>query len=111
MRLFRELRSYADTDAAIVQKKFKNKPPKKRRRSEFPEGSSYIGVSRNGHKWQALLLVGNRKIYLGTLESEKETALLHDRHALLNHGIKKVSVINLTAFRQGRTSRTRRMIS
>ena len=90
-RLFRELRSVADTPDPIVHKSFKNQPAKKRRRGKetFP-GSEYIGVSRNGRKWQALLLVGNRKLYLGTLESEEETAVLHDRHALLNHGIKKV---------------------
>ena len=54
------------------------------------DGSKYIGVSRNGGKWQALLLVKDRKRYLGTLENEQETALLYDRFAMLNHGLKKV---------------------
>ena len=39
---------------------------------------------------KGLLLIGDRKRYLGTLESEDETALLHDWYAILNQGIKKV---------------------
>ena len=89
--LLQELSFFPDSEEAIVHKSIKNQPTKKRRRKNIQSASSYIGVSRNKGKWQALLLVGSRKLYLGTSESELETAIVYDRHALLNHGIKKVS--------------------
>ena len=91
-RLYRSLVKIEDTNGSIVQKQNKNEPKRKKRKGQqHTGGSRYIGVSRNGNKWQALLQLGDRKRYLGTLESEEETARLHDRNALLYHGIKKVS--------------------
>ena len=49
----------------------------------FERASKFIRVSRNGKKWQALLLVKNKKRYLGMRDSEEETALLYDRSAML----------------------------
>ena len=68
----------------------KNPPPRYRKGEPTEQGSRFIGVSRNGKKWQALLLVNERKRYLGTLDDELETALLHDRGAILHHGLKRV---------------------
>ena len=80
----------------LVKKQRKKEAPKTGRKEIDERRSKYIGVSRNGDKWQALLLVGKRKLYLGTLEDEEETALLHDLNSLLYNGIKKVRVAHDT---------------
>ena len=67
-RLYQALIKYEDTNGSIVQKQIKNEPKRKKRKGQkHAGGSRYIGVSRNGKKWQALLQVGDRKRYLGTL--------------------------------------------
>ena len=91
-RLLQELLSYGEIEGELIQRGFKYKRPRDRRkRKDYLPSSSYIGVSRNGTKWQALLLVKSKKLYLGTLENEEETAMLHDQHSILNFGIKRVS--------------------
>lgn len=40
--------------------------------------SKYIGVLRNGHRWQVLINVGKKKKYIGTFGDEKAAAVVHD---------------------------------
>lgn len=40
--------------------------------------SQFIGVLRNGHRWQVLINVGKKKRYIGTYEDEQTAALVHD---------------------------------
>lgn len=40
--------------------------------------SKYIGVLRNGHRWQVLINVGKKKKYIGTYGDEKAAAVVHD---------------------------------
>ena len=40
--------------------------------------SKYIGVLRNGHRWQVLINVGKKKKYIGTFGDEKAAAIVHD---------------------------------
>ena len=89
-RLSRELQAYEGFEGLIVQRHDKKAPPRFRKKGVYRNGSRFIGVSRNGKKWQALLLVKDRKRYLGTLNEESETALLYDRNAILFHGLNKV---------------------
>ena len=91
-RLLRELRRVSSSGGPVLNRQHKNPPARFRNCEHADPGSKFIGVSRNGKKWQALLLVNDRKKYLGTLNDELETALLHDRGAILYHGLKKVSV-------------------
>ena len=89
-RLRDELLSIGDKEGELIPKGFKYKRPKGRKKVKiYRPGSHYIGVSRNGSKWQALLLFKSRKIYLGTLESEEETAMFYDRHSILTLALKR----------------------
>ena len=109
-RLFREVCERPDAAGAIVLKSLKNPPPKIKRK-KIQSDSRYIGVSRYKDKWQVLLLVDARRVFLGALESEEEAAILHDQHALLNHGIKKVSLFGSMIYRPGPTFHTQSKIS
>ena len=53
-----------------------------------PRGTEFIGVSRNGKKWQALILIGKKKRYLGSCGTIDEAARCYDINALLLHGLK-----------------------
>ena len=50
--------------------------------------SKYIGVSRNKTHWQTLINVGRVKRYIGTYQSEIESALAYDFYAIGLHGQK-----------------------
>ena len=50
--------------------------------------SKYIGVTRNGNKWQSLISVNKRKTYIGSYDTERECAVAFDFHCILVHGLK-----------------------
>eukprot|EP01017_Pseudomicrothorax_dubius_P031635 TRINITY_DN4059_c0_g1_i9.p1 TRINITY_DN4059_c0_g1~~TRINITY_DN4059_c0_g1_i9.p1 ORF type:complete len:346 (+),score=62.52 TRINITY_DN4059_c0_g1_i9:179-1216(+) len=50
--------------------------------------SQYRGVSRNGNQWQAIIMVHNKKRYIGSYSVETEAAKAYDRAALQFHGEK-----------------------
>ena len=47
--------------------------------------SSFIGVSRNGLHWQALITIEKRKTYIGSYECEKDAAVAFDFFSILLH--------------------------
>lgn len=50
--------------------------------------SKYRGVSKNGNKWQVLIMNNNKKCYLGSYLSEEMAARVYDIFAIKNRGIK-----------------------
>jgi len=50
--------------------------------------SKYRGVSRNGNNWQVLIMINNKKYYLGNYYSEELAARIYDIHAIKMRGIK-----------------------
>lgn len=62
---------------------------RKSHRSEFQSNrrSNYIGVSRNGPHWQALIWINKRKTYIGTYSSEIQAARAFDLYSILLHGL------------------------
>ena len=49
--------------------------------------SKYRGVSRNGSNWQVLIMVNNKKYYIGSYPSEELAARIYDIHAIKSRGI------------------------
>lgn len=49
--------------------------------------SSYIGVSRNGPNWQALITINKRKTYIGSYKTERQAAIAFDFYSLLLHSL------------------------
>ena len=56
--------------------------PKKKAESKLgplsSKRSTYIGVSRNGHNWQALITINKKKTYIGSYRSEIDAAIAFD---------------------------------
>ena len=50
--------------------------------------SKYRGVSKNGSKWQVLIMKNNKKFYLGNYLSEELAARIYDIQAIKSWGIK-----------------------
>jgi len=50
--------------------------------------SKYRGVSKNGNKWQALIMINNKSIFLGNYSSEELAARIYDIQAIKAWGIK-----------------------
>ena len=50
--------------------------------------SKYRGVSKNGNKWQVLMMINNKKCYLGNYPSEDLAARIYDIQAIKSWGIK-----------------------
>ena len=63
--------------------------PKKKAESKLgplsSKRSTYIGVSRNGHNWQALITINKKKTYIGSYWSEIDAAIAFDFFSILLH--------------------------
>ena len=47
--------------------------------------SKFRGVSRNGNKWQALIMINRKKNFIGNFNSEEEAANAYDEYAMKYH--------------------------
>ena len=50
--------------------------------------SKYRGVSKNGNKWQVLMMINNTKYFIGNYPSEELAARIYDIQAIKARGIK-----------------------
>lgn len=49
--------------------------------------SNYIGVSKNGPNWQAMISICKKKAYIGTYQSEREAGFAFDFYSILIHAM------------------------
>lgn len=49
-------------------------------------GSKYRGVSKNGCKWQVMIVRGDIKKYIGAIDCEHTAARFYDKYALIIQG-------------------------
>lgn len=54
-------------------------------RKQTKKRSKFIGVSRNGNHWQALIVIEDIKVYLGTYKSQKDAATVFDFFSIMLH--------------------------
>lgn len=81
--LLRKLQETTDFDRVLVRKSEK---PARSKNSKHPEKrSEYIGVSKNGTKWQALVVIGKHKVYMGSFKEEAEASTVFDFYSILTH--------------------------
>ena len=50
-------------------------------------GSKFRGVSKNGSKWQVMIVRGNLKKYIGAIENEEVAGVLYDKYAIIIQGL------------------------
>lgn len=70
-------------DLSLFSKFDKSKVPSNYRNKKIR--SNYIGVTRNGKKWQALVVYNNEKIYIGSFQSEIVAAVTFDFFSMVLH--------------------------
>lgn len=58
--------------------------------------SRYIGVTKNGKAWQALISINGRKTYLGTYEDQRKAAVAFDFHSILLKDFSAMTNFNYT---------------
>ena len=59
-------------------------------------GSRFRGVSKNGERWQIMVVSGHLKKYIGAIENEDVAGVLYDKYAIIIQGL-KVSVLIFTS--------------
>uniref|UniRef100_A0A7S3N4K7 AP2/ERF domain-containing protein n=1 Tax=Euplotes harpa TaxID=151035 RepID=A0A7S3N4K7_9SPIT len=67
------------SSVVVLQKKKHDRRRASARRSRF------IGVSKNGPSWQAMITVNRRKTYIGTYKTERDAAIAFDFYSMLVH--------------------------
>lgn len=50
-------------------------------------GSRFRGVSKNGHKWQVMIVKGELRKYLGAISSEEHAARFYDKYSIIIQGL------------------------
>ena len=58
--------------------------------------SMYIGVSRNGPNWQALISINRRKTYIGTFTTQLEAARAFDKYSIILNNLTAITNFNYT---------------
>lgn len=91
--LLRILQSITSTNVTLVTAK---KKAESRRGPMSSKRSTYIGVSRNGPHWQALITIKKRKTYIGSYRTEEEAAIAFDFFSLLLHSLTAKTNFNYT---------------
>lgn len=59
-----------------------------RHKSQTVRGSQYRGVSKNGNKWQVLVMGNQKKSYSGSIKDEITAAKTYDKLAIKNLGLR-----------------------
>lgn len=68
----------------MFDKLLESKSSKKKQKT-YHRGSKYRGVSRNGGKWQVLIMINRQKTYVGNYDTEEEAARAYDEVAIKFH--------------------------
>ena len=68
-----------------------NKTKRKKLNVKRKRSSKYRGVSKNGNKWQALLMDNRNKTYIGTYNSEEFAARIYDFMSIKKKGINAIT--------------------
>lgn len=98
-RFLAQLEAISDQETVLIHGKHKSFLLQTR--SE--RGSRFRGVSKNGTKWQVMVVRGTIKKYVGAIDDELQAARLYDRYALIIQGFEVSnyrSVFNSTVIKR-----------
>jgi len=78
-KLIVQLKSVVDPEAIVINGKQKSLFLQMRSQ----RGSRFRGVSKNGHKWQVMIVKGELRKYLGAISSEEQAARFYDKYSII----------------------------
>ena len=81
VQLNRILQNYTDNGQIVIKRSTKSKS--NARLFKSGRRSSYIGVSKNGDVWQALIMIDSKKTYIGSYHTEEEAAMAYDFYSIV----------------------------
>ena len=87
------LEEISDDAQVLINGKPKNKSQKIRKSNRH---SNYRGVSRNGKKWQVMIIGSIKKKYFGGIINENEAAVFYDKLSILTNGLAAKTNFNYT---------------
>ena len=61
--------------------------PRKMRKGDHTNSAKYIGLSRNGKKWQVLLMIDGWRCYMTSKTSQIECAWIYDKLVIYMNGL------------------------
>lgn len=82
--LKKALEEIEDDDRVLITGKPKNKSKKIQKSNRH---SNFRGVSRNGKKWQVMIIGTIRKKYFGAIPNERDAAIFYDKLSILTNGL------------------------
>ena len=65
----------------------KPKKPNQSMSEDAFRGSRYRGVSKNKNKWQMMIMMNQKKVYMGTISNEIDAARYYDQIAIMCQGL------------------------
>lgn len=77
-------------DQMLIQSKLKSN----RKTNSSKRRSEYIGVSKNGANWQALISIDKSKKYIGTFKTQLEAAREFDKYSILINNVSAMTNFN-----------------
>ncbi|CAI2387651.1 unnamed protein product [Moneuplotes crassus] len=81
--LYTQLDMFGSLDSVVTTGRKKSD----RQENRSLRRSSYIGLSKNGHHWQAMISINKRKTYIGTYENQLDGSKAFDFYSILVHGL------------------------
>jgi hypothetical protein len=79
------IRSEKDMSKTIIDAKPKR--PHHNMGANMFRGSRYRGVSKNKNKWQMMIMINQKKVYIGAIQNEFDAARYYDHIAIISQGL------------------------
>ena len=93
-KFLEQLKTFPNSDLALISSK--NKSFFLQTRSY--RGSQFRGVSKNGTKWQVMIVRGKLKKYIGAIDDENIAGILYDKYAIMIHGLQVSQCFSTSVF-------------
>jgi hypothetical protein len=77
--------NYSKHDQVIIDAKPKR--PHQNMGADMFRGSKFRGVSRNKNKWQMMIMINQKKVYVGAIATENDAARYYDSIAIVCQGL------------------------
>jgi hypothetical protein len=83
--LLKACKNEKDGETTIIEAKPKR--PHQNMGADMFRGSKFRGVSRNKNKWQMMIMINQKKVYIGAIQHENDAAKYYDSIAIICQGM------------------------